>query len=106
MPQCSMLEIYNEEIRDLLGNDPKAKLGLREEKGAGVYVAGLSQFVAKSPEVTPRAATPLADVSLMGFFLQRNQGRIPHYDGIYSGHYTASQARVSSLFPGLISLGY
>lgn len=28
--RCSYVEIYNEEIRDLLGNDPDKKLDLKE----------------------------------------------------------------------------
>lgn len=37
---ASYLEIYNEEIRDLLGKDVKAKLELKEHPEKGVYVAG------------------------------------------------------------------
>ncbi|GFS24814.1 kinesin-like protein [Elysia marginata] len=39
---ASYLEIYNEEIRDLLGKDPKLKLDLKEHPDKGVYVNGLS----------------------------------------------------------------
>ena len=39
----SYLEIYNEEVRDLLGRDVKKKLDLKEHPDKGVYVAGLSQ---------------------------------------------------------------
>ncbi|CAH8522665.1 unnamed protein product [Schistosoma turkestanicum] len=39
---ASFLEIYNEEVRDLLGRDCKAKLELKENPDKGVYVAGLS----------------------------------------------------------------
>ncbi|CAH8545024.1 unnamed protein product [Dicrocoelium dendriticum] len=38
----SYLEIYNEDIRDLLGKDTKARLELKEHPEKGVYVAGLS----------------------------------------------------------------
>ena len=37
---ASYLEIYNEEIRDLLGKDVKAKLDLKEHPDRGVYVQG------------------------------------------------------------------
>lgn len=37
---ASYLEIYNEEIRDLLGNDIKRKLELKEHADKGVYVQG------------------------------------------------------------------
>lgn len=38
----SYLEIYNEEVRDLLGKDVKKKLELKEHPEKGVYVSGLS----------------------------------------------------------------
>ena len=37
---ASYCEIYNEEIRDLLGKDVKAKLDLHEHPEKGVYVNG------------------------------------------------------------------
>ena len=37
---ASYCEIYNEEIRDLLGKDIKAKLDLHEHPEKGVYVNG------------------------------------------------------------------
>ncbi|XP_074660095.1 osmotic avoidance abnormal protein 3-like [Tubulanus polymorphus] len=40
---ASFLEIYNEEIRDLLGKDVKIKLDLKEHPEKGVYVQGLSK---------------------------------------------------------------
>eukprot|EP00002_Diphylleia_rotans_P024614 TRINITY_DN4867_c0_g1_i6.p1 TRINITY_DN4867_c0_g1~~TRINITY_DN4867_c0_g1_i6.p1 ORF type:complete len:835 (+),score=193.28 TRINITY_DN4867_c0_g1_i6:114-2507(+) len=46
--RASYLEIYNEEIRDLLGNDPMKKLELKESADTGVYVKDLSGFVVKS----------------------------------------------------------
>lgn len=39
---ASYLEIYNEEIRDLLGTDTKKKLELKEHPDKGVYVQGES----------------------------------------------------------------
>lgn len=44
----SHLEIYCEEIRDLLSKDPKARLELRESPERGVYVKGLREFVVRS----------------------------------------------------------
>ena len=42
---ASYLEIYNEEIRDLLGDDIKKKLDLKEHPERGVYVkVGLTSF--------------------------------------------------------------
>lgn len=40
---ASYLEIYNEEVRDLLGRDVKRRLELKEHPEKGVYVNGLSQ---------------------------------------------------------------
>lgn len=37
---ASYLEIYNEEIRDLLGTNTKKKLDLKESADTGVYVNG------------------------------------------------------------------
>jgi hypothetical protein len=45
----SYLEIYNEEIRDLLAKDPNQKLELKESVDRGVYVKDLMQFVVKGP---------------------------------------------------------
>ena len=41
--RCSYMEIYNEEIRDLLGTDATAKMDLREDPDRGVFVDGLTQ---------------------------------------------------------------
>ena len=46
--RASFLEIYNEEVRDLLSKNPKNKLELKERKEQGVYVKGLNSFVVKS----------------------------------------------------------
>ncbi|KAM9408156.1 LOW QUALITY PROTEIN: kinesin-like protein KIF17 [Pholidichthys leucotaenia] len=40
--RASYLEIYNEEVRDLLGNDTKQRLELKEHPERGVYVRDLS----------------------------------------------------------------
>ena len=44
---AAYIEIYNEEIRDLLGQDPTMKLQLKEDKERGLFVKGLSQIVVK-----------------------------------------------------------
>lgn len=46
--RASYLEIYNEEIRDLLSKNPKNKLDLHEKTDSGVYVKDLSFFAVKS----------------------------------------------------------
>lgn len=46
--RASYLEIYNEEIRDLLSKNPKNRLDLHEKADSGVYVRDLSYFAVKS----------------------------------------------------------
>lgn len=46
--RVSHLEIYNEEVRDLLSRDAKSRVELRESPGQGVHVRGLKEFVVKS----------------------------------------------------------
>jgi hypothetical protein len=46
--RASYLEIYNEEIRDLLSKDPKNSLDLKENIDTGVYVKDLTSFVVKN----------------------------------------------------------
>ena len=42
---ASYLEIYNEDVRDLLGKDAKQKLELKEHPEKGVYVSGNNHYV-------------------------------------------------------------
>ncbi|XP_061543979.1 kinesin-like protein KIF17 [Phycodurus eques] len=46
--RASYLEIYNEEIRDLLGNDTKQRLELKEHPERGVYARDLSMHTVHS----------------------------------------------------------
>lgn len=46
--RASFLEIYNEEIRDLLAKNPKNRLELKENQDGAVYVKDLTSFVVKS----------------------------------------------------------
>lgn len=48
MVRASYLEIYNEEIRDLLAKKNSGRLELKD-KDTGVYVKDLNTFVVKSP---------------------------------------------------------
>ena len=48
--RASYLEIYNEEVRDLLSKNPKNKLELHEKPDTGVYVKDLSYFAVKNVE--------------------------------------------------------
>jgi len=43
----SYVEIYNEEVRDLLSDNPKGKMDVKEDPEKGVFIKGLAQ-----PEVT------------------------------------------------------
>ena len=45
--RSSYIEIYNEEIRDLLSKNPQNRLELKENPEKGVYVKGLTAFVVK-----------------------------------------------------------
>ena len=46
--RASYLEIYKENIRDLLSSNPKNRLQMHEKKDEGVYVKDLSSFIVKS----------------------------------------------------------
>lgn len=46
----SYLEIYNEDVRDLLSRNLQAKLEIRERSDIGVYVKDLCSFVVKNVE--------------------------------------------------------
>ena len=46
--RASYLEIYNEEVRDLLSKNPRNRLELHEKPESGVYVKDLSFFAAKT----------------------------------------------------------
>ena len=49
--RCSYLELYNEEIKDLLSNaKPPPKCELKEDPQKGVYVKGLTDVVVESAE--------------------------------------------------------
>ena len=45
--RASFLEIYNEEIRDLLSKNPNNKLEVKEHSDTGVFVKDLTSFVVK-----------------------------------------------------------
>jgi len=46
--RCSYLEIYNEDVRDLLGKDKEIKLELKEDPNKGVFVKDLTCIIVKS----------------------------------------------------------
>lgn len=55
--RCSYIEIYNEEIHDLLGKDVKHKLDLKEEPNKGVYVKDLNIITIKTTQELDRYMT-------------------------------------------------
>lgn len=60
------LEIYNEDVRDLLSDTPNAKLEVRERPDVGVYVKDLKGFTVDSIE------------QIMQLLKQGNTNRITH----------------------------
>jgi kinesin family protein 3/17 len=46
--RCSYLEIYNEDVRDLLSTKSTQKLEVKENKDKGVYVKGLTSYVVRN----------------------------------------------------------
>ncbi|BDA47346.1 probable Kinesin-like protein KIF17 at N-terminal half [Coccomyxa sp. Obi] len=46
--RASFLEVYNEEVRDLLSKQSKKPLDVREHRSSGVYVKGLTAIIVKS----------------------------------------------------------
>ena len=48
--RCSFIEIYNEEIHDLLGKDIKARMDLKESPDKGIFVKDLTQIEVDSTE--------------------------------------------------------
>eukprot|EP01017_Pseudomicrothorax_dubius_P050722 TRINITY_DN9646_c0_g1_i3.p1 TRINITY_DN9646_c0_g1~~TRINITY_DN9646_c0_g1_i3.p1 ORF type:complete len:537 (-),score=149.90 TRINITY_DN9646_c0_g1_i3:26-1636(-) len=50
--RCSFIEIYNEEIHDLLSRDPRARMELKEAQDKGVFIKDLTMSVVRSiPEM-------------------------------------------------------
>lgn len=50
--RCSYLEIYNEDVRDLLGKDVDKRLDLKEDANKAVFVKDLTQCIVRSiPEI-------------------------------------------------------
>ena len=55
--RVSYLEIYNEEVRDLLGKDQTQRLEVKERPDVGVYVKDLSAFVVNTADDMDRIMT-------------------------------------------------
>ena len=46
--RCSYIEIYNEEIHDLLGKDLKQNMEIKESPEGGVYIKNVTMNIVKS----------------------------------------------------------
>ncbi|XP_071846585.1 kinesin-II 85 kDa subunit-like [Apostichopus japonicus] len=55
--RVSYLEIYNEEVKDLLGKNQKSRLEVKERPDVGVYVKDLSAFVVNNADDMDRIMT-------------------------------------------------
>jgi hypothetical protein len=64
--RASYMEIYNEEIRDLLGDDHLAKLELKEDPDKGVFAKGLQSIVVDSVEAIDALMTKGNSVRTVG----------------------------------------
>jgi len=53
--RCSYIEIYNEEIRDLLGKDVEAKHELKEDPKKGLFVKDLTTVIVKNVQEIDKA---------------------------------------------------
>jgi kinesin family protein 3/17 len=51
------IEIYNEEVRDLLGKDQTAHLEVKERPDIGVYIRDLSGYVVNNADDMERIMT-------------------------------------------------
>nr|AAC72294.1 kinesin family member protein KIF3A [Homo sapiens] len=55
--RVSYLEIYNEEVRDLLGKDQTQRLAVKERPDVGVYIKDLSAYVVNNADDMDRIMT-------------------------------------------------
>ncbi len=46
--RCTYIEIYNNQIKDLLGKDQNKKLAIRESKDKGIFIEGLKFVTSKN----------------------------------------------------------
>lgn len=55
--RVSYYEIYNEEVRDLLGKDQRVRLEVKERPDIGVFVKDLSSYIVNNHEDMLRIMT-------------------------------------------------
>lgn len=65
---ASYLEIYNENIRDLLSEDPSAHLNLREDPERGVYVDKLCKVSVKNADQMLQLMTQVDTVYVFCYY--------------------------------------
>lgn len=63
---ASYIEIYNEEVRDLLSSDTKRRLELKESPERGVYVNGIP----RSWSLYPSFIVSVCNTNVMNIFVQ------------------------------------
>ena len=57
LARWSFIEIYNEDIHDLLASDPNKKKAIKEDPNAGVFVKDVTMFITKSVDDLYKALT-------------------------------------------------
>ena len=55
--RCTYIEIYNNQVKDLLGKDVDKRLAIRESKDKGIYVEGLKYVTSKNIDGLLKAMT-------------------------------------------------
>ena len=55
--RCSFIEIYNEDIHDLLSEDPNKKKAIKEDPNEGVFVKDASMYITNNVEDITKALT-------------------------------------------------
>ena len=81
---ASYCEIYNEEIRDLLGKDAKQKLDLKEHPEKGVYVNGRLCYTEKGVYVNGTLCYKKKESMSMVCYVIRKRSLCQWYVMLYS----------------------
>lgn len=53
--RCSFIEIYNEDIHDLLSRDPNKKKAIKEDPNMGVFIKDATMYITKSVDDIKKA---------------------------------------------------
>lgn len=73
--RVSYLEIYNEEVRDLLSKNQSIHLEIKERPDVGVYVKDLSTYVVNNAEDMERIMT-MGNKNSKVFLIHQQKNRI------------------------------